>query len=92
MSTLEPGIEFRYESVVRALKATADACGRAPSDVKLLAVGKTFDESALLKCAELGQRAFGENYAQELRQSRLVSGEPTGSEARMALYRPASGQ
>lgn len=65
MSTLEPGIEFRYESVVRALKATADACGRAPSDVKLLAVGKTFDESALLKCAELGQRAFGENYAQE---------------------------
>lgn len=65
MSELQPGIAERYENVCSALRAAAAAASRPVESVKLLAVGKTFSEEALLRCAELGQRAFGENYAQE---------------------------
>ncbi len=51
---------------VRARIATACAqAGRAPSEVQLLAVSKTFDATAIRLAFDAGQRAFGENYVQE---------------------------
>ena len=46
----------------------ADACrhaGRPPESVRLLAVSKTWPMDCVLAAAAAGQRAFGENYAQE---------------------------
>jgi pyridoxal phosphate enzyme (YggS family) len=52
---------------VRArIDAAAKACGRDPSTVKLVAVSKTKPAEAIRAAYEAGQRAFGENYAQEL--------------------------
>ena len=65
MSELQPGLAERYEGVCSALCDATAAAGRPLGSVKLLAVGKTFNEMALFRCVELGQRAFGENYAQE---------------------------
>jgi pyridoxal phosphate enzyme (YggS family) len=46
----------------------AQACvtaGRAPGEVRLLAVSKTFGPEAVREAHAAGQRAFGENYVQE---------------------------
>lgn len=52
--------------VVRAdLIAAANAAGRLPEEISLMAVSKTFDEHAVLEAAASGQRIFGENYVQE---------------------------
>ncbi|MCB0779686.1 MAG: YggS family pyridoxal phosphate-dependent enzyme, partial [Flavobacteriales bacterium] len=53
MSTLEE----RYEAI-RA---------RVPAGVKLVAVSKTRSVEEIQALYDLGQRAFGENYPQELR-------------------------
>ena len=59
-------------TVVRNLQSVRDrittacfAAGRKPSDVRLLAVSKTFGVDAVLQAASDGQRAFGENYIAE---------------------------
>lgn len=62
MSRFFPGLEERYAEVARRV---GDEAAKFNSDVKLLAVSKTFPAEAVLECARLGQRAFGENYAQE---------------------------
>lgn len=43
------------------------SAGRPPSEVQLVAVSKTFPETELHPVYQAGQRHFGENYAQELR-------------------------
>ncbi len=54
-------------AAVRARVArAAEACGRSPADVKLVAVSKTKPAQAIREAYAAGQRAFGENYAQEL--------------------------
>ncbi len=50
------------ERIARA----ATSCGRAPHEVRLIAVSKTKPCSAIREAYAAGQRAFGENYAQEL--------------------------
>ena len=45
-----------------------EACGRDPATVKLVAVSKTKPPEAIREAYAAGQRAFGENYAQELEQ------------------------
>ncbi len=60
MTELIAGIEGRLQGVRRQLRQ-ADPDGR----VELLAVSKTFPVEAVLIAAGCGQRAFGENYAQE---------------------------
>ena len=50
------------ERIARA----AIECGRRPQDVELVAVSKTKSAEAVREAYEAGQRAFGENYAQEL--------------------------
>jgi len=61
MSTIESNLQ-----VVRArIAAAARAAGRAPEDVGLLAVSKTFSAGEGRAAYAAGQRQFGESYAQE---------------------------
>jgi len=55
----------RHAALVARIRAAARAAGRAPDEVTLLAVSKTFGADAVLRLAEVGQRAFGESYLQE---------------------------
>jgi PLP dependent protein len=53
------------QAVCGRIAAAARAAGRDPAGVTLLAVSKTFPSAALREAHAAGQRAFGENYAQE---------------------------
>ncbi len=58
---------------VRARIAAAErAAGRPPGSVKLLAVSKKMTADDVRAAMAAGQRAFGENYAQELRDKRAA--------------------
>jgi len=54
-----------YQEVRDRITRAAQACGRDPGDVQLLAVSKTFGVEAIRVVAACGQRDFGENYIQE---------------------------
>jgi pyridoxal phosphate enzyme (YggS family) len=54
--------------------ATAEA-GRPPGSVRLVAVSKTFPDSAIREAYAAGQRLFGENYPQELRDKAAALAE-----------------
>ena len=54
-----------WEAVRARITQAAQACGRAPAEVRLLAVSKTFGVAAIREVAACGQRDFGENYIQE---------------------------
>ncbi len=57
---------FANLQAVRArIVAAAEACGRNPAGIALLAVSKTWPAADVLAAGEAGQRAFGENYVQE---------------------------
>lgn len=58
-------IPENLQQVRSALIAAAQAAGRDPASVGLLAVSKTFGADAVIAAADAGQRAFGENYLQE---------------------------
>ena len=47
------------------LQQACTQAGRAPQEVTLLAVSKTFGADAVLEAHAAGQQAFGENYIQE---------------------------
>ncbi len=54
-------------AAVRArIEGAARASGRGASEVKLIAVSKTKPPDSIREAYRAGQRAFGENYAQEL--------------------------
>ena len=59
-------IAHNLELVRARIAAAARKAGRDPASVQLLAVGKTKPEGAIAEAHAAGQRAFGENYAQEL--------------------------
>ncbi|WP_219116526.1 YggS family pyridoxal phosphate-dependent enzyme [Janthinobacterium sp. UMAB-56] len=61
MSTIEQNLQAVRESIAHA----ALEAQRAPADVTLLAVSKTFGADAVLAAMRAGQTAFGENYLQE---------------------------
>jgi pyridoxal phosphate enzyme (YggS family) len=58
-------ISAHLQAVLARIEAAARACGRAPETVNLLAVSKTWPAPCVREAAAAGQRAFGENYAQE---------------------------
>ena len=58
-------LEQRYLAVVARIRRAAEASGRDPSDVRLLAVSKTFPAKEVAALAGAGQLDFGENYLQE---------------------------
>ena len=55
----------RHAAIRARIDTATRACARAPADIELLAVSKTFDAADVLALAALGQRAFGESYLQE---------------------------
>lgn len=57
-------------AVRERVRAAAEASGRRPEDVALVAISKTQPASAIRAAYEAGQRDFGENYAQELARKR----------------------
>jgi len=61
MSAIETGLQ----AVRGRIAAAALAAGRDPHDIELIAVSKTFPAPAVIEAVRCGQRAFGENYAQE---------------------------
>jgi len=67
---------------VRArIAAAARAAGRPPESVRLLAVSKKMPADDVRAAIAAGQRAFGENYAQELRdKSALLGADSTPPE------------
>ena len=62
MSVLSASLAAVQQRIARA----AEACGRNPADVRLIAVSKMHPPEAIREAYDAGQRAFGESYAQEL--------------------------
>jgi len=57
--------EKAWQATRQRIADAALAAGRAPSDLRLVAVSKTFPAEAVRDVHALGQRAFGENYVRE---------------------------
>jgi pyridoxal phosphate enzyme (YggS family) len=53
------------QAVKARISEAARAAGRAPGEIALVAVSKTFPPQAIAEAYAAGQQAFGENYAQE---------------------------
>ena len=58
-------IRDNLQAVRQRIERAAQAAGRAPSDVTLVAVSKTHPAPLMAEARAAGQRAFGENYLQE---------------------------
>ena len=61
MTTISANLQAVHARIAAACKAV----GRAPQDVTLLAVSKTWPAADVREAAACGQSAFGENYVQE---------------------------
>jgi pyridoxal phosphate enzyme (YggS family) len=58
-------ISANLQAVLARIEAATKICGRARESVSLLAVSKTCPAALVREAVAAGQRAFGENYAQE---------------------------
>jgi pyridoxal phosphate enzyme (YggS family) len=58
-------IENKLQGVRNRIEAACREAGRPATDVRLLAVSKTFSAAAVEEVFRAGQQAFGENYIQE---------------------------
>ena len=58
-------IAANLQAVMNRIRDAARAVGRNEREIALLAVSKTWPADAIRAAWEAGQRAFGENYAQE---------------------------
>jgi pyridoxal phosphate enzyme (YggS family) len=58
-------IAERMQAVTARIARAAEAVGRDPAQIRLLAVSKSFGIDDIAMAADAGQRAFGENYVQE---------------------------
>ncbi|WP_312722241.1 YggS family pyridoxal phosphate-dependent enzyme [Stutzerimonas kunmingensis] len=71
MSTIEKNIA----KVAARIREAAQAVGRDPASVGLLAVSKAQPAAAIREAAEAGMRDFGENYLQEALDKQAELGE-----------------
>ena len=58
----------RLHQVRQRIAAAAQACGRQPSEIRLVAVSKTWPAQAVAAAAAAGVTDVGENYIQEARE------------------------
>lgn len=65
MSQPQNPLTERYSQLQTRLRHAEQHCGRPSGSVQLLAVSKTIPAEIVRHVAQLGQRAFGENYQQE---------------------------
>ncbi len=63
--SLETDIHARLSSVRARIRRAAEAAGRDPASVRLIAVSKTFPLDRVRAAASAGQMDFGENRVQE---------------------------
>ena len=61
-------LKERIERVLERIERACERAGRSPSEIRLVAVTKTFPAEIVREAFELGLREFGENRAQELRE------------------------
>lgn len=61
-------ITENLEKVKKRIEQACERSGRNPEDVTLVAVSKTKPEEDIMELYRAGQRDFGENYIQELRE------------------------
>lgn len=59
-------IESQYRSVAAEVAAVCEQCGRAPSEVRVLAVSKTVGPEGVAAAMAAGARDFGENRPDQL--------------------------
>jgi pyridoxal phosphate enzyme (YggS family) len=57
--------EKAWQAMQQRIARAADAAGRDPATIRVLAVSKSMPAEAIRAIHALGQRAFGENYVQE---------------------------
>ena len=77
-----PSLQERYVSIQEKIGRTLQAIGRPAGDAKLLAVSKTHGPEMIEELYRLGQRDFGENYAQELAEKAKILRDRGCSEIR----------
>ncbi|HUH60394.1 MAG TPA: YggS family pyridoxal phosphate-dependent enzyme [Candidimonas sp.] len=65
--TDDPSLATRLQQIRERIRLAAISAGRAPDDVTLLPVSKTFGPAAIRAAVAQGVRRFGENKAQEIR-------------------------
>ncbi len=65
VSSAQEQLSARLTAVREQIAAAARGCGRAPDEVRLIAISKTHPASAIRTLAELGATDFGENRVQE---------------------------
>ena len=65
-------IEAQYRQVEERIRAACARAGRSREEVELIAVSKTKPVSMIEEVYRLGQRVFGENRPQEIRDKSLV--------------------
>lgn len=58
-------IPDRLAAVLGRIESAAEAVGRSPAEISLLAVSKRHPASAVRELAAAGQQSFGENYVSE---------------------------
>ena len=61
-------IKENLENIRLRIKTAANACGRNPDEVHLVAVSKTMPKEKLVEAVEAGVKTLGENYVQEARE------------------------
>lgn len=60
-------LEQRLNAVKQRIEKAAEECGRAPEEIKLIAVTKTYPTDAMNEAIRLGVTDVGENKPQEVR-------------------------
>ena len=78
-------IAKQLQVVNARIAAAAQAAGRNPQDILLLAVSKFFDAGSVLEAVRAGQTAFGENYVQEA-IDKIAALKLTAPEAQIAWH------
>lgn len=75
--------EKAWQAVESRIAEAAGRVGRAPGEIRLLAVSKTFPAEAVRAVHACGQRAFGENYVQEAESKRAALADLSDIEWRL---------
>jgi len=82
-------INDNLQAVAARIRTAAQAAGRDPSGVRLLAVTKTVPPAAIEEAYAAGQRSFGENYVQEaLDKKSALDASGTSSQIEWHLIGP----
>jgi pyridoxal phosphate enzyme (YggS family) len=89
VASLAADIRSRLETIRTRIDAACDRAGRSPSDVRLIAVTKTFPLEVVRAGIEAGLTDFGENRVQELEEKgTAIPGEVNGGDVRWHLIGP----